>query len=402
MSGLIAGIEADLTALTAHPDRHVGGPGNRTATTHFAERAAALGWQVERTPFPCAEWEYGEASLQVGGNRFDLHVGPYSLPCSARVRLMEAMDPADLETPAIADAVVLLHGPIAAHQVMPKEFPFYYPDEHRRIIDSLERYRPTAVIAATGRDPEMVGSQYPFPLFEDGNLDIPNVYLTDVDGERLRGFIGDLVRIRIDSRRLPATAEQVTATLPGDRPGRIVVTAHIDSRRGSPGALDNATGVATLLAVGELLRDRARGYAVELVPFNGEDDYAAPGELVWLAANEGLMGDIVLAINIDDLGWRGTENHVSFYSCPPEIEDVVRTAMTGHPRTTEGPQWFQSDHAIFGMHRRPAIALACSDMAGFMAGYAHSERDTPDLADPALVAEAARFVRDVIAALGEE
>jgi len=402
VSGLIDGIEADLTALTAHPDRHVGGPGNRAATARFAERAAALGWQVERTAFDCVEWEHGEASLQVGGSHFDLHVGPYSLPCSTRVRLMEAMEPADLETPAIADAVVLLHGPIAAHQVMPKEFPFYYPDEHRRIIDALERYRPTAVVAATGRDPEMVGSQCPFPLFEDGNLDIPNAYLTDEDGERLRGFIGDLVRIRIDSRRLPATAEQVTATLPGDRPGRIVVTAHIDSRRGSPGALDNATGVATLLAVGELLQGRAPGHSVELVPFNGEDDYAAPGELVWLAANAGRMDDIVLAINIDDLGWRGTGNHVSFYSCPPEIEGVVRTAMVAHPRTGEGPQWFQSDHGIFSMHGRPALAMACSDITGFMAGYAHSERDTLELADAALVAEAARFVCDVVAALGEQ
>ena len=399
---LLGGVAADLAVLTAYPDRHVGGVGNRAATGHFAARASALGLQVARTPFECIEWEYGEARLEVAGQHFPLHVGPYSLPCTARARLIDATTVEDLETPAISGAVVLLRGQIAAHQVMPKNFTFYNPAEHRRIVAALEQNRPAAVIAATGRDPEMVGSQYPFPLFEDGDLEIPNAYLTDADGERLRAFIGDLVRVRIDSTRLPATAEQITAVAPGDRPGRVVVSAHIDSRRGSPGALDNASGVATLLALGALMTGDRDRPTIELVPFNGEDDYAAPGEMLWLADNEGAMGDIIVGINIDDLGWRGTANHVSFYSCPPQIEAAARDAMGQFPNTAEGPQWFQSDHAIFGLYGRPAIAMATSDIAGFMDGYAHSERDTIELVDPALVAEAARFVAAVIGRLGSD
>jgi len=399
MSDLPARVEADLRELTAHPDRHVGGPGNRAATRMFAARLAELGFDVRRVEFDCLEWEYGDAFIEVGGERFDLHVGPYSLACVTRATLIEVNDIEHLDSPVIAGAVVLLTGEIAAHQVMPKNFTFYNPEEHQRIIAALESHRPAAVVAATGRDPEMVGSQYPFPLFEDGDLDVPNAYTTDAEGKRLRGFSGDLVRIRIESRRLPASAEHVVATLPGDRPGRIVVSAHIDSRRGSPGALDNASGVATLLALAESLAGYEHGPTIEIVPFNGEDDYAAPGEMLWLAENEGAMGDIVLGINIDDLGWRGTGNHVSLYGCPPEIEAHVRTAIDAFPNTAEGPQWFQSDHAIFGIHGRPAIALATSDIAGFMAGYAHSERDTIDLADPALIAEAAGFVREVIGRL---
>ena len=398
MSSLEAGIAADLAALTAHPDRHVGGPGNRAATAHFAERAAALGMDVRRDELPCIEWEHGAAWIEVGGLRFDLEVGPYSLNCVTRATMLEVMTIEELERPVIAGAVVLLHGPIAAHQVMPKNFTFYNPDEHRRIVAALECYRPAAVVAATGRDPGMVGSQYPFPLFEDG--DIPNAYMTDEAGRELRKFTGDLVRIRIESERVPASAEHVVATLPGARPGRVVVSAHIDSRRGSPGALDNATGVATLLATGELLAGRPDLPTVEFVPFNGEDDYANPGEMRWLAENEGRMGDILLGINIDDLGMRGTVNHVSFYDCPAEVETAVRALLERYDHAAEGPQWFQSDHAIFGMYGVPALALSCSDIADFMAAYAHSERDTIELADPALVVEAARFVADVIEAVG--
>ncbi len=296
---------------------------------------------------------------------------------------------------------MLLHGPIAAGQVMPKNFTFYNPEAHKRIVRALESFAPAAVVAATGRDSQMVGSQYPFPLFEDGDLDVPNAYTTDVDGERLVTHAGSTVSLRIESRRIPTTAEHIVATLPGTGEGRIVFTAHIDSRKGSPGALDNASGVATLLALMELLSDYRGQHTIEVVPFNGEDNYANPGEMLWVAHNEGRFDDIVLGVNIDDAGQKDTINHVSFYSCPEPIERAVREAMIGRTELAEGPQWFQSDHAIFGIYGRPAIAIASSDIEGFMAAYAHSERDTVELADPGLIADAASFLREVVRRVSE-
>jgi aminopeptidase YwaD len=307
-----------------------------------------------------------------------------------------------LETDAIRGAIVLIHGELASGQVMPKNFTFYNPESHRRIIRALELHQPAAIVAATGRDPGMVGSQYPFPLFEDGDLDIPNAYMKDVDGARLGAHEGEPVRLSIDSRRIPTTAEHVVAALPGKDAGRIVVFAHIDSRKGSPGALDNASGVTTLLALAELLSESYRGGpTIEIVPFNGEDNYANPGEMLWVAENEGRFDEIILGINIDDLGMRGTDNHVSFYGCPADLEAAVRRVMADHPSVQEGPQWFQSDHAILSQYARPAIAMASSDIAGFMAKYAHSDRDTLELADPELISAAAFFLRDVVEAVAD-
>jgi aminopeptidase YwaD len=176
------------------------------------------------------------------------------------------------------------------------------------------------------------------------------------------------------------------------------VSAHIDSRKGSPGALDNATGVATLLGLAELIGDSGvwSGPTIELVPFNGEDNYANPGEMMWVAENEGRFGDIILGINVDDSGQLDAENNVSFYGCPARIEAAVREAMSGHERLCEGPQWVQGDHAILGIYNVPAIAVASSEMYRFMERYAHTERDTLDLADPGLVADASRFIHEVL------
>ncbi|MDO8847227.1 MAG: M28 family peptidase [Coriobacteriia bacterium] len=392
-----ARVAEHLRLLTTFPDRHVGGEGNRAATSLFADEMASLGLDVRRVPMTCVEWVPGSAWLEVGGQHPAVHVGPYSLPCELEAPFVAVSSIEELESEVVRGAVVLLHGQVATGQVMPRNFTFYNPDSHRRVYQALDTFAPAAVVAATGRDPEMVGSQYPFPLFEDGDLDIPNAYITDVEGAQLVALGETRARLRIASQRLPATAEHVVATLPGTGDGRIVVTAHIDSRRGSPGALDNATGVATLLEVARLLsEDYAGEAAIEFVPFNGEDDYANPGELQWIAENDGRFGEIALGINIDDSSQHDAVNHVSFYGCPEGVEGAVRSAMGPYPEIAEGPQWFQGDHAILGIYGRPAIAVASAEMMSFMANYAHTEGDVLELADPALVARTAAFIADVV------
>lgn len=393
-------VEAHLRALTAHPDRHVGGEGNQAATIHFASAMSECGLGVRCVPMPCFEWVPGEASLVVD-EPLPIHVGPYSLPCDIEAPLLPVATIEELEREEIRGAIVLLHGAIAAGQYMPRDFTFYNPESHKRVYRALDTFAPAAIVAATGRDPEMVGSQYPFPLFEDGDLDIPNAYVTDAEGERLLSLGASRARLSITSERVPAVADHVVATLPGTGEGRILVTAHIDSRRGSPGALDNATGVATLLEVARLLAGDYTGVAsVEFVPFNGEDDYANPGELQWIAENEGRFDEIVLAINVDDSGQLGAGNSVSFYGCPEPIERAVRESMEGFDDIAEGPQWFQGDHAILGIYGRPAIAIASAEMVAFMAQHAHTESDALELADPVLVARTAAFIAEVVRRVG--
>ena len=154
------------------------------------------------------------------------------------------------------------------------------------------------------------------------------------------------------------------------------------------------------MAAAELLAGYSGDPNIEFVPFNGEDNYANPGEMLWYAENHDRCGDIALAINIDDLGMKGTTNHVSFYGCSDEIRAAVTGVMAQHPSVSEGPQWFQGDHAIFAQMGVPAIAMSSSGMVEFMATYAHSERDTLEIADAGLMADAAGFVDAVIRAVG--
>lgn len=394
-----AEIERRVRELTAFPDRNVGGPGNLAATAMFAREAERAGFEVARRDFDCIVWEHGGAELKVAGEAFDVLCGHYSLACDVTARLACACEPADLETDAIRGAIVLLMRGLAAEQLMPKNFKFHVSERHQRVIRALEEHGPAALVAATGRNPGLAGSVCPFPVIEDGDFDIPNAYMKDVDGERLAEHAGENVHLRLDSRRVPATAEHVVARLAGDRPGRIVLAAHIDSAIDSPGAMDNASGVSTLLAVADRLSGYGAGPAIELVPFNGEDNYANRGEILWLEENEGRLDDVLVGINVDDCGVRGTDNHVSFYNCPIHLESSIRSLVEARPRTRVGPQWFQGDHMVLAMNGCPALAVACSDTAEFMRRYAHSSRDTIELLDASLIDEAAGLIRDAIASL---
>jgi aminopeptidase YwaD len=378
-----------------YPDRHVGGPGNAAANRVFAEAAAQFGFEITETPFPCIVWEPGTGWIEVDGHTQQLCVGPYSLPVDVTASLVSVSSLEELRAVAAPGSVLVLSGELAREQLTPKNYPFYQWETHTNIVEAVEKAAPAVVISATGRDSELVGSLYPFPLIEDADFDIPHGFMTDVDGAVLLSRQGGPARVVIRSGRRASTATQLVARKGSSR-RRLVISGHLDSRRGSPGAIDNATGVVILLLLAELLADYEGDLGIELVPFNGEDDYAAPGEVVYLAERgEGLKDEVVLNINVDGVGWRGRRAEVSLYECPEDVTAAARTELDGRDLVVEGDAWPQSDHMIFVMRGIPAIALTTADAAGLRRTIAHTGADVPAEVDPAVVVAAAEYVADL-------
>jgi aminopeptidase YwaD len=284
----------------------------------------------------------------------------------------------------------------------PKNYPFYRFDEHARIIDELERQAPAAIVAATGKNPGVAGALYPFPFIEDADFDIPSAYMRDGDGEILLGEVGERVQLKNGSQRLAAIGDQVVAVKPGRSVRRIVLAAHIDAKKGTPGALDNAAGVACTLEAAALLAERDLGYSLEIAPFNGEDNYAAPGEVAYIAANHDRFGDVELAINVDAAGYGEGVSAVSLYECPERVERVVRELLADSTRIAEGLQWPQSDHMVFAMRGVPAIAVTSSEFEYLCTEITHTEKDVPELVDADLLAQTARFLADVVVRVDEQ
>lgn len=384
------------------PNRRLGAEGNRQATHFFADHLAKFGFQVEMPVFDCLDWENRGAHLLTStGETFEVFSSPYSIACQITAPLA-AVDTIDaLEQLSDGEVILLIHGELAAEQLMPTQFPFYNPEHHQHIFRLLESKAPRGIITATGHNPELAGGMYPFPMIEDGDFDIPSVYMKDIDGEKLSAFIGQPLRLEIEARRIPSTGHNVIARKPSSDGRRLLFTAHIDAKDNTPGALDNGTGVVSLMLLAELLAEYSGKLGIELVTLNGEDHYSAQGHKHYLATQTEHMQDIFLAINTDVAGYLGAPSCFSLYDCSEPVSTMVRQVMSAYPQLKEGPQWYQSDHSIFIQQGLPALAITSEKFMQLSTEITHTPKDDLDLVDHQQMAEIVLALRELIDRLND-
>ena len=100
-------------------------------------------------------------------------------------------------------------------------------------------------------------------MIEDGDFDIPNAFLTDMEGESLVAFCGQQATSDYRRGTGPLSGENIIARK-GNQSEKIVFCAHIDTKENTPGALDNASGVAIMLLLAELLTDTQGALGIEI------------------------------------------------------------------------------------------------------------------------------------------
>jgi aminopeptidase YwaD len=339
---------------------------------------------VDDTPFACLDYSNNGAALAAGNdkdNTFEVYVSPYSPACDVRAELISVSTPEGLANVDCGGKIVLLRGELCAEQLMPKNFVFYNPEHHQRMISLLERRRPAALITATEKKPEQAGALDPFPLIVDGDFEIPSVYCRNTTGDELADMQGKHVYLRIDTERKASQACNIIARLHGGAEKKVVLTAHIDAYEDSPGASDNGSGVAVLLLVAEMLSDYRGNYGIEIAALNGEDHYSVGGQMDYLHRYGEELSQILLTINIDDVGYQHGGTAYSFYECPSELERQTGEVFHRFAGLIPGEQWFSGDHMIFVQQQVPAMAFTAEYMPELMKTITHTTADTPDVLD---------------------
>jgi len=379
------------------PNRSVGSHGNRAATAFFEKSLKTLGWKTESAEFNAIDWIDGGASLRAGMVNFRVQPSPFSLGCDVQASLVSADNYESLKTLDFNKKVLLLFGDIAREQLMPKNFVFYNPEEHQRIIARLEQGAPAAIVCATSRNAALAGGVYPFPLIEDGDFNIPSVYMTEEEGTRLLPFTGQTITVNSNSVRVAGKGSNVMG-IKGEGRKRIVVTAHIDAKKGTPGAIDNATGVAVLLLLADMLQDYAGAYRLELIAFNGEDYYAVPGQMLYVRSMQEHFNEVLVNINIDGAGYLEGPSAFSFYALPPELENSIKSVISRYDGITEGSPWPQGDHSIFVQNGVPAVAISSAWFTENIdqQEITHTPKDNLRIVDCSKVVEIAAALSEII------
>lgn len=372
-------------------ERRVGSEQNRQATAYAEKVLKASGWETETTELSVIDWKTGGATLTCNGQSFEVFSSHYSSGCSVKGELLAINTVNQLEKADIRDKIILLYGEIASEQIAPKNFPFWNPEEHQHLIALLEKGGPKALICATERNSATAGGVYPFPLFEDGDFDIPSVYTKDTEGEKILAYAGKTVELISKAERIPETAFNVTGRNSRQTKDRIVITAHIDTKIGTPGAIDNGTGVVIVLLLADLLKSYSGRYPIELVIFNGEDYYGAPGQVKYVEQHAGTFGDVRLNINIDGAGYKEGLSCFSPFDLPEHMLDALHEVLGDMPGLVEGLPWYQGDHSLFLQNGCPAIAVSSQWFIEHMEcqEITHTPKDNPGIVRYERVAECA-------------
>jgi Zn-dependent M28 family amino/carboxypeptidase len=179
---------------------------------------------------------------------------------------------------------------------------------------------------------------------------------------------------------------------------KIVVGAHFDTVAGSPGANDNATGVAAVLAVARYLRDTpCRGPDV-LVAFFDQEELGLFGSRAFAQMLAG--ADVTAVHTIDQIGWdsdgdRRFEIELPTAALLQEYRDAAAAiGVPVTPTTTSG-----TDHQAFRDAGFPAVGLTEEYASGDTTPYRHTPEDTPSTVDADYNALGAELVGAVV--LGE-
>ncbi len=365
------------------PERPVGSEGNRQATAFFQDVVEDFGWDVESTPFQAMDWKDGGAEFQVGKKNFEIFPSPYSKACSLESELIAAGTIEELEKIEAVGKLLLLHGELTTEQLMPKNFVFYNPEEHQRIIALLETKNPAAILSATTRNASLAGGVYPFPLIEDGDFQIPSVFLTAEEGNKMLLEVGAVGKLTSRAQRIPAEGFNLVARKGQDQSKRITISAHIDAKIDTPGAIDNATGVIVLLILAEKLKDYEGTKMIELLPFNGEDYYAASGQMIYLEQNQNRFNEILININIDGAGFHKGPSVFSPFNLSQDIQRSLNDVLESIAEIEEGSPWYQGDHSIFLQQGVPAVAVSSSWFVDNVDNQeiTHTPKDKPEIVD---------------------
>ena len=226
-------------------------------------------------------------------------------------------------------------------------------------------------------------------------------------------------------------SENLEITVPAkSKPGEIIlIGAHYDTVQGSPGANDNASGVAALLEISRKFAQFAPACSVRFVAFVNEEPpfffWGKMGSMIYAKAARQRGDNIRLMVSLEMLGFYseapGSQNYppllrffypdrgnfiafVSNFNSRHALRQLVDAFRSRSDFPAESLATFEfvpgvswSDHLSFWREDYPALMV--TDTAFYRYPYYHTALDTPEKLDYKSMARVVTGLQDALAAL---
>ncbi|HRW04929.1 MAG TPA: M28 family metallopeptidase [Caldilineaceae bacterium] len=367
---------------------------------------------LQRQSYPCPAWSADECQLQIGGSTFDAIPNTYSPSCTVAAPLAVVRTLAELAAVDATNRILLLCGELTTDPIMSLvDHAIYLPERDCTIGQLLRQKAPKAIIAVN------LSHRYNPILLEDIRLNIPSVTVSAEVGRCILQHSHLPITLKISSVMKPGETANLIGLTRSIGTHRIILCAHYDTKNGTPGAWDNASGVAALLALAEQYAVESPPVTIEFIAFSAEeygieDSYEDPylgqfglaippfvyGQEIAALYKPSKLDDVLAVINLDGIGLALSPNTVATMACSAELKALVDKVKLDYPAILGVNGWPASNHYGFYANGIPSIPISSLEMKNIM----HTAADTLDWVSGEQIGEVVSFVQRLVLALADK
>jgi aminopeptidase YwaD len=370
-------------------ERPGGSPGCLLAETYISNIFASNGWATEKQTFDCPDWKDLGATLRLNGRALDAVTNAYSPPCDVQASIVPISTLAELENAGLDGHIGLLYGAILPAPLSPKSW-FLKSDRDDRIIQLLESKNPQALITV-----QKIGGGLE-RLIEDWEFPIPSVSVSAEIGREILLEANATLSLKISSTREAGSTSNIIGRSGIDR-RRVVLCAHHDTKYGTPGACDNASGVVILLALAEFLDTADYPFTLELVSFANEE-YLPIGDDEYLRRNGGDdLSEVIACINTDGVGQILAPDSMTVISAGSAFENALTDYASAREDLAWVEPWPESNHSTFAWRGVPSVAFTSTNRVAL----AHHPFDDLDWSSSERIARLFPVIKSVLDLVAE-
>jgi Zn-dependent M28 family amino/carboxypeptidase len=390
-----------LTLCDECGHRFSGSPGEARAVDYVLEQMTAYGLHnVHTEDVPLTGWQRGGARIQAIGRDGipgDCIALPYSPIGSVTAELLDL-------GPAVPEMITARASDIKGKIVLVSSGT---PPMYARSVHRLEKYARVVQAGAVGF---IFAGDEPGQLPQTGGLPvgatIPGVGVSKETGAALTralqaGRISS-VRLSVDGSASPIITRNVVGEWPGEQAGPwLLAGGHLDSHDISPGANDNASGVASVLEAARVLAlDGPTPLPIRFVFFTGEE-LGLLGSYHYAADHWADLADIRFFLNLDVVGGSG-KLAALLQGWPELLPRVQAHAQVINPEGMVADRLVPySDHFPFALQGVPSAMVATWGGGGGR-GWGHTAADTVEKVSVGSLQAAAAFTARMLLRLGAD
>ena len=234
--------------------------------------------------------------------------------------------------------------------------------------------------------------------------DIPAVSIDRAAGLRMRSAAAGDARASVSVTNVSERSRNVVALIPSsggagagaaDGGGAVIIGAHYDTVADTPGANDNASGVAALMAVAARVRDESYPFQIKFVLFGAEETglFGSRHYAQEMSADD--VANTLAMLNLDVVGTGDRFETMGDLALARDAAEVGETL--GARVSPSSESGVTSDHAPFAERGIPALFLMANDLSRI-----NSPQDEIRHVDPKLPQTAAEITVGVLDILAEK